>query len=185
DALPIFRPAQQETFERASGELPGGAVEQKLGALSDDGCARGRPQRCTLCTNFIRAHSLLTLASSPVRRFLHRRYWPAAQREKIPAPAALSHSRPPLSPSRLSPPTTAENFAASERSSVHEERYPYPAHIRHTNILGTQQRLNCRLADIHVSLLSRRNTCGQARLGERVHFEPEPISSQVCLWAAV
>src|SRR5439155_1145126 len=69
-----------------------GRSNRNWGPLSDDGCARGRPQRCTLCTNFIRAHSLLTLASSPVRRFLHRRYRPAAQREKIPAPAA--HSAP-------------------------------------------------------------------------------------------
>ena len=38
---------------------------------------------CTLCTNFIRAHSLLTLAASPVRRFFHRRHRPAVQREKI------------------------------------------------------------------------------------------------------
>jgi hypothetical protein len=30
-------PAQRETFERERGELPGGTVEQKLGALPDDG----------------------------------------------------------------------------------------------------------------------------------------------------
>ena len=35
--------AQRETFERASGELPGGAVELDS--------ARGRPQTCTVCNN--------------------------------------------------------------------------------------------------------------------------------------
>jgi hypothetical protein len=35
------------------------------GPLPDDGWAPGRPRRCTLCTNFIRTHSLFTLASSP------------------------------------------------------------------------------------------------------------------------
>jgi hypothetical protein len=39
-----------------------------------------------LCTNFIRAHSLFTLAFSPAGRFFHRRDRHAAQREKIPHP---------------------------------------------------------------------------------------------------
>jgi hypothetical protein len=47
-------PAQRATFERASGELPGGAVEQKLGTLPDDRCAPGGLSDCTLCTNLIR-----------------------------------------------------------------------------------------------------------------------------------
>jgi hypothetical protein len=39
-----------------SGELPGGAVEQKLGTLPDDGCAPGGLSDCTLCTNLIRRY---------------------------------------------------------------------------------------------------------------------------------
>ena len=46
-----------------------GRSNRNWGPLPDDGWARGRRQRCTLCTNFTRAHSLLTLAASPVRRF--------------------------------------------------------------------------------------------------------------------
>src|SRR5712692_7683167 len=83
---------QRETFEWERGELPAGRSIRSWGPLPDDGWARGRLSDCTLCTDFTRAHSLLTLASSPVRRFLHRRYGPAAQREKNPAPT--THSAP-------------------------------------------------------------------------------------------
>jgi hypothetical protein len=37
----------------------------------------------TLCTNFTRARSLLTLASSPVRRFLHRHHREGDSRSAI------------------------------------------------------------------------------------------------------
>ena len=110
---------------RPNGKLLNGNVGSSLagrsnrnwGALPDDGWAPGRRHRCTLCTNFIRAHSLFTLASSPDRRFLHRHHRPAAQREKNPCTRRIS-LRPLFSPVRTCPPMTVEKFhciAAVER----------------------------------------------------------------------
>ena len=66
-----------------------GRSNRNWGPLPDDGWAPGRLSGCTLCTNFIRAHSLFTLASCPARRFLHRHHRSAAQREKISHPHTL------------------------------------------------------------------------------------------------
>ena len=61
----------------------------------------------------------------------------------------IFYSIPPLfSPVRTCPPTTVEKFgciAAVERPT--NSVVPSPAHIRHTNALGTQQGWNCRPAD--------------------------------------
>jgi hypothetical protein len=55
--------AQRETFERESGELPGGAVEQNCGPLLMTVGLRADFQRCTLCTDSIKPTMVrLTLA---------------------------------------------------------------------------------------------------------------------------
>ncbi len=133
------RGVQRATLNVRVGSSLAGRSNRNWGPLPDDGCARGRRQRCTLCTDSDSG----PLATHP-RFFLVCRFpspLPPACRPAGKNPCIRRISlRPLFSPLRTDPPTTVEEFrciAAVERPT--KNVVPNAAHIRHTNALGTQQ----------------------------------------------